>query len=55
MAMILFAVLLGTPTGAQDLTILTYNIRYDNAGDSLDRWDLRKDALAEECSSTSPR
>jgi hypothetical protein len=32
--------------GAQDLTLITYNIRYDNPADSLDRWDLRKDAVA---------
>lgn len=40
---------------AQDLTVLTYNIRYDNAGDSLDRWDLRKDALAEEVLKHKPQ
>jgi endonuclease/exonuclease/phosphatase family metal-dependent hydrolase len=29
------------------LTLLTYNIRYDNPADGLDRWDLRKGALAQ--------
>jgi|GEM_PF-377548 len=33
-------------SAAQDYTVLTYNIRYDNANDGLDRWDLRKEALA---------
>lgn len=34
--------------GAQHdtLTVLTYNIRYDNPADGPDRWDLRKEALA---------
>lgn len=34
--------------GAQSdtLTVLTYNIRYDNQADGPDRWDLRKEALA---------
>lgn len=40
---------------AQDLTVLTYNIRYDNAGDSLDRWDRRKDALAMEVLTHKPQ
>jgi len=38
---------LATVGTAQDLTVLTYNIRYDDPGDSLDRWDLRKAALAQ--------
>lgn len=36
---------------AQDpapITVLTWNIRYDNPADSLDRWDNRKAALAAE-------
>ncbi len=28
------------------LTVLTYNVRYDNPADSADRWDVRKAALA---------
>ena len=34
--------------GAQSdtLTVVTYNIRYDNQADGPDRWDLRKEALA---------
>lgn len=30
---------------AQDLNIATYNIRYDNPGDSLNNWAYRKDPL----------
>lgn len=33
---------------AQTCTVVCWNIRYDNAGDSLDRWDQRRDALARE-------
>lgn len=31
---------------AQDLKVMTFNIRYNNPGDSLDAWPLRKDKLA---------
>lgn len=31
---------------AQDYPVLTYNIRYANGHDDKDRWDLRKEALA---------
>ena len=47
--------MLATLGMAQDLTILTYNIRYDNAGDSLDRWDRRKEALAKEVLTHKPQ
>ncbi len=30
---------------AQDITVLSYNIRLDVASDSLNRWDIRKDFL----------
>lgn len=33
---------------SRPLTILTYNIRYDNPNDGADRWELRRDALAKE-------
>ena len=32
---------------AQDRIVVSYNIRYDNPADGEDRWDLRKEALAE--------
>lgn len=41
------ALFTGPMASAQELTALTYNIRYNNPGDGLDRWDLRKDALAQ--------
>lgn len=31
---------------AQEYTVFTYNIRYDNPADGPDRWDRRKDAVA---------
>ena len=34
--------LLAASAGAQELKVMTYNIRYDNAGDSVNRWDNRK-------------
>jgi endonuclease/exonuclease/phosphatase family metal-dependent hydrolase len=33
---------------------LTYNIRYDNPGDGPDRWELRREALAEEVLRSRP-
>jgi len=43
--LLLFAFGLGLT--AQDLPVMTYNIRFDNPGDGLDRWDLRKEAVAD--------
>jgi len=45
---LLLLCLIARTGSAQDFTFLTYNIRYDNEADSLDRWDLRKEALADE-------
>lgn len=36
------------------LTVLTYNIRYDNPKDGPDLWELRKEALAQTVSSYKP-
>lgn len=44
-----------TALSAQTYSILTWNIRYDNAGDSLDRWDRRKTSLAAEIQSHKPQ
>ena len=41
-------------TVAQDCTVLSYNIRYDNPNDGPDRWELRKEALAMEVLSHTP-
>jgi len=40
-------VLLASRTEAQDLTLASYNIRYDNPADGDDRWELRKASLAD--------
>ncbi len=31
---------------AEDVRVLSFNIRYDNKGDGLDRWDNRREAVA---------
>ena len=31
---------------SQQIKIMTWNIRFDNKADSLDRWDYRKEDLA---------
>ena len=43
-------VLLITPvmTFSQSVSIMSYNLRYDNPGDSLNSWDHRKEQLANE-------
>lgn len=51
----LFGLLVSTALSAQTYSILTWNIRYDNAGDSLDRWDRRKVSLAAEVLSRKPQ
>lgn len=39
---------------AQPLTMMTYNLRYDNPGDGQNTWALRRDWLAEQIKSTEP-
>ena len=31
--------------GAQPITVMSYNIRYDNPGDGVNQWDKRKDKV----------
>lgn len=38
----------------QPLTVMTYNLRYDNPGDGQNSWPLRRDWLAEQIKSTDP-
>jgi endonuclease/exonuclease/phosphatase family metal-dependent hydrolase len=38
----------------QDLTVMSYNIRYNNLDDGLNCWDLRKDELAAQIKKYSP-
>jgi endonuclease/exonuclease/phosphatase family metal-dependent hydrolase len=40
------AVLFASVIYSQDLQVMTFNIRYNNPGDSLNAWPLRKDILA---------
>jgi endonuclease/exonuclease/phosphatase family metal-dependent hydrolase len=39
---------------SQDLSVLTYNLRYDTAADSLNRWDNRKEFLISQIGFYSP-
>ncbi|MGB5431020.1 endonuclease/exonuclease/phosphatase family protein [Eudoraea sp.] len=41
----MFFLLIALNLNAQDITVLSYNIRLDVASDSLNRWDNRKDFL----------
>lgn len=41
----MFFLLIAVNLNAQDITVLSYNIRLDVASDSLNRWDNRKDFL----------
>lgn len=38
----------------QDLTVMSYNIRYNNVDDGLNCWDLRKDELAAQIKKYNP-
>ena len=40
---LLLCLMFGTVSAQQDLNILTYNIRYNNPGDSINAWPNRKD------------
>ena len=42
LTLIALALLLSAPVAAQDLTVISYNIRYNSDGDGDDLWDLRK-------------
>ena len=43
-----------TAAVAQDLTILSYNIRYNSQSDGEDLWDLRKEDLVSQIKKHSP-
>ena len=45
-AILLIYLLLGFVLQAQNLKVISYNIRFDNPADGENRWDLRKDFLA---------
>lgn len=42
---IVFATLLGPRASSQEISAMSYNIRYDNPADSVNGWALRKDYL----------
>ena len=44
-ALFLFALITGSSV-AQELNVMTFNIRFNNAGDSLNAWPYRKDKVA---------
>jgi len=39
---------------SQEISVMTYNVRFDNPGDSLDRWDLRKEGVVNFLRQTRP-
>lgn len=43
---ICFAMIFSVTLSAQELNVMTFNIRYNNPGDSLDAWPYRKDKVA---------
>lgn len=38
----------------QEISVMTYNVRFDNPGDSLDRWDMRKEGVVDFLHETRP-
>jgi endonuclease/exonuclease/phosphatase family metal-dependent hydrolase len=50
-----FLIIIGNALSAQtNLKLMTYNIRYDNPNDGENRWDLRKEWLANQVSFVGP-
>ena len=45
---------IATTLTAQDLRVMSYNIRFDNPADSLDSWPHRKDALIAQVAHYAP-
>ena len=43
-----------TIISAQSLKVMTFNIRYDNPGDGPDRWDIRKQSVANFVEASAP-
>lgn len=43
---ICYAMIFSVTLSAQELNVMTFNIRYNNPGDSLDAWPYRKDKVA---------
>lgn len=43
----LILVLLMAPLAAQDLKVMSYNIKYDNVNDTVNNWNFRKEAMVQ--------
>ena len=54
LTLIALALLLSAPAASQDLTVISYNIRYNSSGDGDDLWDLRKAELVEQIKAHKP-
>lgn len=46
--------LISSMSSAQSLRVMSYNIRYDNPGDGLNAWPVRRDFLADQIRSAGP-
>ena len=42
---LIVALIILTPSFGQEISIMTYNIRYNNVNDGVNRWNLRKEVL----------
>lgn len=49
-----FLLLISSMSFAQPLRVMSYNIRYDNPGDGLDAWPVRRTFLAEQIQKSDP-
>ena len=54
LTLIALALLLSAPVAAQNLTVISYNIRYNSSGDADDLWDLRKAELVAQIKAHEP-
>ena len=54
LTLIALALLLSAPAASQDLTVISYNIRYNSSGDGDDLWDLRKAELVAQIKAHKP-
>lgn len=54
LTLIALALLLSAQGAAQELTVISYNIRYNSEGDGDDLWDLRKAELVEQIKAHEP-
>jgi len=43
----IFALLISGLLSAQEITVMTYNIKYDNKNDTVNNWNFRKEAMVD--------